>query len=620
MRWLPALVPSPPAWLALLVALGAGACRNPVGVHESGFEPVYRKQRLNVLDGGQLSELSLQVLESFGLEGRYREAPLEAIESLTAIADRERLRSLHVYIAEMHYQVALGSKDQGGFLAAAAHAYHGLFGEGYDAPLNPYSRNFRLACDLYNRGLAQALRAPDGTVRFEDTELETPIGRVTIEARRPGFPWDASEFSTFLPADAYEVRGLRERIRNHGLGMPLIAVQSSKGVANLTSEHIGREVKLPATAFLRFDSRPEAEDSGSFTATLELYLSTDEEGIRVGAEGVPLESDLTAPLAYMLEDSDLWKFSLAGFFNGITGLYETGVFMLQPYQAHKIPLVLVHGTASSPATWAQTINGLCADPRLRDRYQIWLALYNSGNPIAYSAMGVRESLRELANDLDPEGDDAGLHRTVLIGHSQGGLVSRLLVTTSGDETWSHITEIPLDELALSDEHRQLLRKCIWFEPLSFVERAVFISTPHRGSYVAGGWVGSLAMSFIKLPQDLAGAAEGILKRGDLPPELRRISTSVENMEPDSKFVGGLEHLPIAEGVHLNSIISVLPGFEEIEGGHDGVVEYTSAHFERAESEYVVRSRHTCQGAPETIGELRRILFEHVGGRGLERVE
>ena len=148
-------------------------------------------------------------------------------------------------------------------------------------------------------------------------------------------------------------------------------------------------------------------------------------------------------------------------------------------------------------------------------------------------MKVRASLLELSGDLDPEGDDGALQRMVLVGHSQGGLVSRLLVASSGDETWARVSDVPLEELGLDQASQELLRDCIWFEPLPFVDRVVFVSTPHRGSFIAGGWIGKLARSLISLPGDLTRTAEGLIKRPDLPYRLRRITTSVENMEPDS---------------------------------------------------------------------------------------
>ena len=48
-----------------------------------------------------------------------------------------------------------------------------------------------------------------------------------------------------------------------------------------------------------------------------------------------------------------------------------------------------------------------------------------------------------------------------------------------------------------------------------------------------------------------------------------------------------------------------------EDATDGVVEYTSAHIDGVESEFVVVSGHSCQDNPHTIEEVRRILLEHI---------
>ena len=38
--------------------------------------------------------------------------------------------------------------------------------------------------------------------------------------------------------------------------------------------------------------------------------------------------------------------------------------MLHPHKTGRIPVVLVHGTASSPARWAELVNELENDPQL----------------------------------------------------------------------------------------------------------------------------------------------------------------------------------------------------------------------------------------------------------------
>ena len=64
--------------------------------------------------------------------------------------------------------------------------------------------------------------------------------------------------------------------------------------------------------------------------------------------------------------------------------------------------MFVHGTASSAARWADMINDLSSDTELRQRYAMWFFSYDSGNPIAYSGMQLRDSLTEAVTRADPE--------------------------------------------------------------------------------------------------------------------------------------------------------------------------------------------------------------------------
>jgi pimeloyl-ACP methyl ester carboxylesterase len=251
------------------------------------------------------------------------------------------------------------------------------------------------------------------------------------------------------------------------------------------------------------------------------------------------------------------------------------------------------------------------DARLRGHYQLWVGLYHTGNPILYSAWEIRGALDELVADLDPGRTDAALERMVVVGHSQGGLVARLLVSSSGDAFWRLLSSEPFEDYALSDEAREILSGSIFFEPVPSITRAVFISTPHRGSFLAASWIGRLARGLVEVPRHLTSSLRQLGRTAVLPEELlQEVPTSVENMEPDSRFVRVLQGLPFAPGVHLHSIVAV-DGDGPVEEGDDGVVTYRSAHLDAAESELVVRYGHSCQNEPETVLELRRILLEHL---------
>jgi pimeloyl-ACP methyl ester carboxylesterase len=287
--------------------------------------------------------------------------------------------------------------------------------------------------------------------------------------------------------------------------------------------------------------------------------------------------------------------------------------MLHPYHPNLIPVVFVHGTASSPARWAEMVNELLGDPAIKSHYQIWLFIYNSGNPIALSSMRLRESLQAVRKDVDPAGKDRSLNQMVVIGHSQGGLLTKMTVVDSGTRFWDNFTKVPFDKAELDPETRDLLARALFVKPLPFVKEVIFIATPHRGSYMASNFVVKFGNKFINLPGGLAKSAVQIAKLRD-PNMLgvpSSIPTALDNMDASNPFLRSLAAMPIARGVHAHSIIPV-KGTGPVEDGNDGVVEYKSAHIDGVESELVVRSGHSTQSTPQTIEEVRRILYEHAG--------
>jgi hypothetical protein len=339
--------------------------------------------------------------------------------------------------------------------------------------------------------------------------------------------------------------------------------------------------------------------------------------VHIGSYEVPLESDSTAALAYRLEGAPIWDFEIAGFRRGDLPLVgkdkDNGLFMLHPYMPGLIPVVFVHGTASSPARWAEMANELLGDPNIASRYQLWFFVYNSGNPIALSAMRLRESLSAAVADVDPAGKDSALRQMVVIGHSQGGLLTKMTVVDSGTRFWDRRFKIPFEQAQLDPETRDLLRRAMFVKPLPFVKEVVFIATPHRGSYMASNPVVKFGNKFLNLPGGLVKAAvqlEKLRQPGVLGNPIV-IPTALDNMDSSNPFLQTLSGLPIAAGVDAHSIIPVKGDGPPAEG-NDGVVEYKSAHIEGVDSELVVRSGHSTQGTPETIEEVRRILYEHAG--------
>ena len=114
------------------------------------------------------------------------------------------------------------------------------------------------------------------------------------------------------------------------------------------------------------------------------------------------------------------------------------------------------------------------------RYQFRLFQYNTGQPVLYSVMLLRRALRSVLNEIDPLGEDDALRRMVIMGHSQGGLLTKLMLIRSGNRFWENVTDEPFEKVEMAPEPRELLREATFFEPVPTLRRVVFIATPHRG--------------------------------------------------------------------------------------------------------------------------------------------
>jgi pimeloyl-ACP methyl ester carboxylesterase len=610
-----------PAVALATIALFASGCATPVGVSRLDEQAAHRKLNANVLSAGTPSAYSTQILERTALSQRYEEEPEAVLAQLNSGLGKPDERDRLFALSELSFTHAAASHDQSYYLASAVYAYAFLFPVDPAGAPGQYDPRLRLAVDLYNRGIALGLATEDGKeVDLSERELSLPFGSLSLAANPTGFNYAGNHLTKFVPLADLKVRGLRNTYRKAGIGATLSAgIEPAPN--NPASRWISSTAKVPITAFVRFDDPRRAMSDGRLNGTVELYDEDRTTAVQVGSYSVPLESDPSAALAYRLEGSPVWDFEIAGFRRGDFGSLGfgnngddfSGLFVLHPYHPNMIPVVLVHGTASSPARWAEMANELLGDPAIRSRYQIWGFVYNSGNPIALSAMRLRESLKAFRKDIDPEGKDPALDQMVVIGHSQGGLLTKMTVVDSGTRFWNNFSKVPFDKADLNPETRDLLARALFVEPLPFVKRVIFIATPHRGSFLASNPIAKFANKFINLPGGLAKAAVevGKLREPSMLGTPLTIPTALDNMDASSPFLKTLASLPIAAGVHVDSIIAV-KGTGPIEDGNDGVVEYKSAHIEGVESELVVRSGHSTQATPETIEEVRRILYEHAG--------
>jgi pimeloyl-ACP methyl ester carboxylesterase len=602
---------------AVAAAALLAACASPIGIRTADPIDVQRNLTRSALTGPRPSDFSLNQLRRYDLLVTYEADPAVALAKLREAALAEGLPGSALFaLAELSFLRAQKTKLPADYAATVVYSYALLFPETERAPFGLLDPRERMAADLYNRALTLAFkRTREGIIVLGGNgRVELPFGHLSVTAAPNLLVLNGAELYDLQPVAEIEVRGLRNRYRRMGIGAPLAAkTRPLPGVVPVVP--VPSIMRVPITAVVKIASPLESLRTGNLHGQLELFPSLDTDTVEIDGRAIPLESEPTAALAASLAESQFWKREIQVFLGNSIGVRkESLLFGLRPYKPGRIPVVFIHGTASSPARWADMANDLLSDARLRDRYAFWLFTYDSGNPIAYSGHQLREALTQAVARADPKGDDPCVRDMVVMGHSQGGLLTKLTAIDSGDVFWTNLSSQPFDSLKLSPADKEMLRSTLFVKPLPFVREVIFLATPQRGSYLAGPQlVRRLAEYFVRLPSEVVRVSTDVAKAlttgvGEL--SVSRIPTSIDNMSPGNPFIKTLAPIPVSPQVISHSIIAV-DGDEPLDRAGDGVVKYESAHIDGVESELVVRSPHSgMQAAPATIEEVRRILLAH----------
>jgi hypothetical protein len=203
---------------------------------------------------------------------------------------------------------------------------------------------------------------------------------------------------------------------------------------------------------------------------------------------------------------------------------------------------------------------------------------------------------------------------VVIGHSMGGCISRLLITDSGNRLWEDLFKKSPEDIHLSADSRKLLSDAIIFKHREEVGRVIFIAAPLKGSNLASRRLVRWASGIIKSPVTLLKAGTEALQsatfeEGEL--KLTRIPSSVDTLTPNNRFVKAINRVPITPGIPYHTVIGDRGKGNSPESS-DGVVPYWSSHMDGAKSEKIVPSGHSAHQNDEAIAEVRRILLLHRG--------
>lgn len=581
------------------------------------------------------TERTLDTLQRYVLDRHYKSDPTGALLRLEHQARRMPDPDVVYALAELSWVEArrLDRRRKPEaldfYLDTVAFAYDFLFDPDLASGRDPADPRFRTAMDLYNGGLDHMIRAvkakgpiePGGSVLLRDHGHELRL-RVNLEQS----PWRSEDIHELLLASDFEVSGLPTRTYHYGIGTPLIAVRRHDGpgaAPNRTDERFyPPEMAFPLTAFLHPTSRlrdPKSRAEEVRECTLDLLDPVMVRSVRFRQGdremALAVEADLTKPLATMWSHTDLGRYRWAGLLRPGPSAERSGLMLLRPFEPTKVPVVMVHGLVSSPLAWVPMVNELLRDPQIQQHCQFFLYVYPTGVPVPIAASQLRDALLDARAQFDPDDTNPAFRRMVLLGHSMGGLLSHAMAVKSEERFWEVNSERPFEQIIGPPAVLEELRRYTFFDALPFVERVVFLATPHRGADMARGPIGRLSSSLISEPDHYTQLLNRLVKdnAGELDPrQFGRLPTSIETLEPDSPVLLALLRMKPRPGVIFHSIIGAnRPG--PLATTTDGVVPYRSSHFESARSELVVRSDHGVQENPEAIREVRRILLEHLAG-------
>lgn len=409
----------------------------------------------------------------------------------------------------------------------------------------------------------------------------------------------------FIAADRLIFRGklVGEKTTSTGLGAPVVAI--GRDLDPLPTNEFGSQKNLfyGLTASIQFNGK---RCKILFSDPLE------SETLKLDNHTYPLAGDFQAPLGMSLAGFNVRRFELKEMFR--PQLFENSARLarLEPYAPQKIPVLFIHGLSNSPAIFAPLIQFLRSDPEIRRNYQFWVFSYPSGLPYPMSAAVLRYQLDQMRRFYPNHKD------IVVIGHSMGGMISRLLLSDSSTKIWDTFFDRSPDAIPFSKEARNLMTRTLIFKARDDISRTIFVSASLRGSDMATGFFGRLGAKLVGNPISQNEVNKEVY--AFVRPEMRksgrhRLPNSIEMLDPDNSFLKVSNALPLEPGVPFHSLIG-----DRGRGGHldttkpvssDGIVPYWSSHLAGARSERIIPSGHWSQLHPLGMVEIKRILVENL---------
>lgn len=398
-------------------------------------------------------------------------------------------------------------------------------------------------------------------------------------------------------SSTYELRlsGLNSVSKRPGLGISLVAslddrytttirqllVASLSG--RLTNQDKNTDDSEPSsriyptghlllTGLIKPDGNSVLDALSSRKLDIHLYNPYQTESVNILNDDYPLAANFSAGYGLWLSENQL---DGVGYLNLITRQPDAQLpklFMLEPYDPDKRVLIMLHGLASSPATWVNLTNDILNDDKLRDNYQVWQIFYPTNLPILENRYQIQQLINSTYQQTDPNGQNRASQNSVIISHSMGAIIARMML--SDENLVDDLDKLNDKDILSSNEKQQIrnalktsfvedeLKERFELQALPQVDTAVFLSAPFRGTDYADRWFTRALRRIVYLPVGLVKTFTDnlatIATQGDLaqnPLGALYLQNGASQLSDKSSFIELTKDITINERITYHSIIA-----------------------------------------------------------------
>ncbi|MGB6927382.1 esterase/lipase family protein [Psychrobacter sp.] len=398
-------------------------------------------------------------------------------------------------------------------------------------------------------------------------------------------------------SSTYELRlsGLNSVSKRPGLGISLVAslddrytttirqllVASLSG--RLTNEDKNTDDSEPSsriyptghlllTGLIKPDGDSVLDALSSRKLDIHLYNPYQTESVNILNDDYPLAANFSAGYGLWLSENQL---DGVGYLNLITrqpNAQLPKLFMLEPYDPDKRVLIMLHGLASSPATWVNLTNDILNDDKLRDNYQVWQIFYPTNLPILENRYQIQQLINSTYQQTDPNGQNRASQNSVIISHSMGAIIARMML--SDENLVDDLDKLNDKDILSSNEKQQIrnalktsfgedeLKERFELQALPQVDTAVFLSAPFRGTDYADRWFTRALRRIVYLPVGLVKTFTDnlatIATQGDLaqnPLGALYLQNGASQLSDKSSFIELTKDITMNERITYHSIIA-----------------------------------------------------------------